>query len=131
MVRIDSSWKFEAGNDHCESNRSWAQLSLKKDPKNGDYYVDALFGDRSRKRRKTHLGINCDENQSLKFFEGRGTTQSVTKRMDSKKKGHLYTDRKVLIDAPPKSTLTFKINMDEPTKTIRVLWDETTVEDRI
>jgi hypothetical protein len=126
-VRIDSSFKFDVQSGRYESGRSWAQVRIKKDSRRGDYYIDVLFGDKGESRPHTHMGINGD--QTLRFLDPRGTTQSVTNTLESKLEGHLYTKRRMLIEAPARSTLSLKINIDIPTKTIRLLLDEISIQD--
>jgi|SRR3972149_3946172 len=126
-VRIDSSFRFDVSSGHYETQNSWAELEIKKDDRRGDYYISALFGTKGEKTHHTHVGINAD--QTLRFMKSRGVTQSIERKVDSKLEGHLETKKVTLNDKPPKSKLTFKVIIDEPSRTIKFLLDEVKLED--
>lgn len=127
-IAIDSSFHFDVKGGHYETKNSWAEVAIRKDKRRNDYYIDVLFGAKGQNKPHTHIGINGD--QSLRFIEPRGVVHSIQKDVDSKFEGHLKTEKATFNDEPIKGTFTFKVIIDEPSRTIRVLFSDVKLEDR-
>jgi len=128
-VTIDNSFHFNIRSGRYETKSSWAQVSIKKDNRRGDFYIDVLFGEKNSNKPHLHMGINAD--QSSRFIEHRGVISSIQKDVDSKLEGHVKTEKAIYNAKPVKGTFTFKVNIDEPTRTIKILFDEVRIEDTI
>jgi len=126
-VEIDNSFHFDIRSGRYKTKNSWAQVRIVKDRRRGDFYIDVLFGEKGSSKPHLHMGINAD--QSSRFIEHRGVIGSITKDVDSKMEGHIKTEKAVYNTKPIKGTFTFKVIIDDPTKTIKVLFDDVKLED--
>ena len=72
---------------HSEDGNHWAELRIKKDAKTNEEYIDVLVGEKKGKPYHIHIGINL--NQTQKFKQYRGVTRSITRKVESLKKGLL------------------------------------------
>jgi len=122
VVVIDDSFKFEGGKEEYETENFWAKMRIKKDEKRGDYYIDIVEGRKSKNVPHCHIGINAD--QSLRFIEPREVLKTINRRVESKLYG-LMEDKTVQIKSEPGGAeFTFKVEIDGPSKTIKVQFSE-------
>jgi hypothetical protein len=132
---IDSSFTIREGKKRFETKNFWAVFRLKRDPRQGDYYIDLLVGRRKHimdhLKPYAHIGINPD--QSTRFVETRGVLDSIRRVIDSKQRGRLadetieFGKRK---EGKPEGTFILKVIIDEPTKTITPRFEEAQLEEK-
>jgi hypothetical protein len=96
----------------------WAKLRIKNDTKSNEKYIDVLIGKKDAPYHM-HIGINLD--QSLKFQRFRGVVRSLTREVESMKRG-LLENSTLLVDPTisPAKAFVFKINMDGNTGEVSI-----------
>jgi hypothetical protein len=122
IVKIDESFKFEGTTNraHYETEHYWAELRILGE--DGDYFIDVLTGKKGEKEAHSHMKINPD--QSVRFFKSRGKVSSLSRRIESKLYG-LLEDKSIVFNPEiGKINLAFRIEIDEPSRTIKVLFSE-------
>lgn len=124
-VKIDASFKFEGGKEFYETRKAWAKVRIKKDDKLGDHYVDVLMGSKG-KDPHIHLGANGDG--TLRFMEDRGKLSSLRRRVVDSKRGVLEDKSAMLKPETGENTFEFTVLVDEPTRTIKVIFKDATLK---
>jgi hypothetical protein len=122
MVEIDSTFKFDKGREYYETENAWAKVRIQKDPRKGDFYIDVLIGSRGEKKPHAHFGINSD--QSIRFFEPRDVLNSISRKVVSKNLGVIEDKTVNLKSETGTKKFTFNVNIDEPKRTIKVLFND-------
>ncbi len=109
-------WWIKPGTSlRIKNNDSWAELKIKDD--SGEQYFDILVGEKG-KQAHMHMGINLD--QSLRFLEGRGITNTIRRQMESKIYGPLDDKVKFIKDVKGLHEFEFKLNVEVDTGEITI-----------
>jgi len=122
MVEIDSTFKFDNGRKYYETENAWAKVRIQKDPRKGDYYIDVLIGSRGEEESHAHFGINSD--QSCRFFESRNVLNSISRKVVSSNLGVIEDKTVNLKSETGTKKFTFNVIIDEPKRTIKVLFND-------
>jgi hypothetical protein len=126
-IKIDSSFKLEKETGEYKTTNHWAKVRIMKDKKRGDLYIDVLAG-RKGEPAHYHVGINPD--QTLRFNEVREKLANIRRQVDDVKTGDSLEDKTVAFkQSKGKASLTFKVIVDEPTRTIKVKFGEAKIEE--
>jgi hypothetical protein len=124
---VDTTFTVKRGRDKQETTHYWAIFSVKRDSRRGDEYIDVLVGSKGKRDPHIHIGINFD--QSRRFVESRDRLVDMRRRIDSKLKGKLVDETITYSNKPARSRFTFKITIDEPTRTITPVFEESSLEE--
>lgn len=121
MVKIDSTFKFDGGRDYYETLNAWTKVRIVKDKKREGYYVDVLMGSKGNKPH-VHMGINGDG--SYRFILPRNSLNSISQRAEDSNLGLIGDETINITPEKGPNSFTFKIIVNEPTRTIKVLFEE-------
>jgi hypothetical protein len=126
---VDGGFTIKHGRERLKTNNYWAVFRVKKDPRRNDEYIDVLVGSKGQEetRWKVHAGINFD--QSRRFVESRDHLVELRRQVESKLKGRLADETIVYSNKRVRSRFTFKVIIDEPTKTITPIFEEASLEE--
>ncbi len=126
-IKIDSSFKLEKETGEYKTANHWAKVRIMKDKINGDMYIDVLAG-RKGEPAHYHVGINPD--QRIRFNETRDKLASIRRQVDDVKTGDSLEDKTISFkQEKSKASLTFKVIVDEPARTIKVKFGEAKIEE--
>jgi hypothetical protein len=113
---MEKFWIKPSTSLHIKNNDSWAELKIKDS--DGEQFFDILLGKKGKKAHM-HMGINLD--QSLRFHQGRGITDTLRRQVHSKKHGPI-SDVKLekIKDVEGLHEFEFKINIEVDTGEITI-----------
>jgi len=118
---VTPEFRIKPGKEQFETPNYWGKVRIRKDSRRGDMYIDLLAG-KKREELNTHIGINLD--QKIRFVRSRGKLKSIRREIDSEKRGRLADDTLTFNQKSDKAKLTFKVVIDERTKTIDLQFSE-------
>lgn len=124
---VDTTFTIKRGKEKQETTNHWAIFSVKRDSRRNDEYIDVLVGTKGKRDPHMHVGLNFD--QSRRFVKSRDILVEMRRQVDSKQRGKLADETITYSNKPPRSRFTFKIIIDEPTKTITPLFEEISLEE--
>ena len=124
-VKIDESFKFDVASGHYETEQAWLELRIKPDPRRGDFYIDCLMGTKGREAH-VHFGLNPDG--GTRFFLPRDRLNSFERKAVDSIRGVLEDSKVMLKPEEGKHKATFTLFVDEPSRTIRVLFKDVKLE---
>ncbi len=125
---ISDDFKIKPGREKFETVHYWVQVSIKKDSKRRDNYIDVLFG-KKHEKNEIHLHLGIDRDQRIRFIEPRNILKSIRREIDSKKRGRLADDTRFFNSRSDKARLTFKVIIDDKNKTIDLQFPEKTLSE--
>ena len=124
-IKIDDSFKFDVDSGCYETATGWAKVRIRQDERREDYYIDVLSGSKG-KDAHIHYGINAD--QSLRFMETRDCLNTFAVKAEDSNLGVIHDGITRFKPEDGKHKFTFKVEINEPTRTIRVLFAEASLE---
>jgi len=126
---VDRRFTIRRGKERLRTKNYWAFFRVRKDPRRNEEYIDVLIGNKGQKEThwKIHAGINFD--QSRRFVESRDHLVDLSRQVDSRMRGRLADEKIVYSNKPARSRFTFKVIIDEPTRTITPVFEEITLEE--
>ena len=117
---VDRSFRLVAPKTRIESGDYWFEIKVDWSHEIGDDCFDVLIG-KKEERKNVHAHLKIARDQRVIFEDPRGVLRTLGRKIDSKKRGHLADETKVFDDKKPEGGgFTFKVIIDEPTKTIRL-----------
>ena len=126
-IKIDSSFKLDNETGEYETKNYWAKVRLMKDRRRNDMYIDILAGKKGQEAHY-HSGINQD--QSLRFNESRNKLVSIRRQVEDIKTGNSIEDKTIAFkEGKVEASLTFRIIIDEPSRTIKVKFGEAKIDE--
>ena len=117
---VDRSFKLVAPKTRIDSEHYWFEIKLDWSYEIRDDCFDVLIGKREE-GKNVHAHVKISRDQSVIFEDPRGVLTALGRKIDSKKRGQLADETKVFDDKKPEAAgISFKVIIDEPTKTIRL-----------
>ena len=96
----------------------------------GDDCFDVLIG-KKKEGKNVHTHLKIARDQSVIFAEPRDFFRTLGRKTNSKKRGQLTDETKVFDEKKPEGgRISFKVIIDEPTKTIRLDVSESRIREK-
>ena len=125
-MKIDNSWTVHPETQHIDTEHFWGEIRVKLHA-DGEYYIDVTGG---LKHRDVHFHQGIRTDGTIKFIEPRGVIKTIQRNVDSRLHGPQEDKTVVLKPGDGLASLLFIIQMDGPTKTIKLLTSESELEER-
>ena len=112
-------WIKDMRDQYYSDEKNWAKLSTGTDKETGQPHIEVYIGLKGDNKPYDHMALTLD--QALKFITSRGVVYSLSRKVESEKKG-LLEDKKMIVDAEvlPQRTLVFKVNLDGTTGEVTI-----------
>ena len=112
-------WIKEIRDMNVRDDKNWATLSAGIDKHTGQPQIEFYIGLKGKNKPYDHMALTLD--QALKYVTSRGVVSSLSRKVESEKKG-LLEDNKMIVDSKvlPQRTLVFKVNLDGTTGEVTI-----------